>query len=72
MKKVLCALTLVAFVGGTSFAATAYDGDPVKTEKKEGDEKKKKAKKAKKADAKKADAKKKKSCSASCCSKKKA
>ena len=44
MKKIFFALTLVAFVGGTSFAATAIDGDPVKTEKTKGDEKKKKAK----------------------------
>jgi hypothetical protein len=49
MKKIFFALTLVAFVGGTSFAATAIDGDPVKTEKTKGDEKKKKKKKKKKA-----------------------
>ena len=42
MKKVLIAFTLVAFLGGTTFAATTFDGDPVKTEKTKGDEKKKK------------------------------
>jgi len=49
MKKILFTLTLVAFLGGTSFATTAIDGDPVKTEKTKGDEKKKKKKKKKKA-----------------------
>jgi hypothetical protein len=48
MKKIFFALTLVAFMGGTSFATTALDGDPVKTEKTKGDEKKKKKKKKKK------------------------
>ena len=48
MKKVLIAFTLVAFLGGTTFAATTFDGDPVKTEKTKGDEKKKKKKKKKK------------------------
>ena len=48
MKKVLIAFTLVAFLGGTTFAATSFDGDPVKTEKTKGDEKKKKKKKKKK------------------------
>jgi hypothetical protein len=49
MKKIFFAFTLVAFLGGTSFATTALDGDPVKTEKTKGDEKKKKKKKKKKA-----------------------
>ena len=48
MKKVLIAFTLVAFLGGTTFASTTFDGDPVKTEKTKGDEKKKKKKKKKK------------------------
>ncbi len=46
MKKVLIAFTLVAFIGGTTFASTTFDGDPVKTEKTKGDEKKKKKKKS--------------------------
>ena len=50
MKKIFFAFTLVAFLGGTSFATTALDGDPVKTEKTKGDEKKKKKKKKKKSE----------------------
>ncbi|HAE29584.1 MAG TPA: hypothetical protein DCF89_00610 [Flavobacteriales bacterium] len=49
MKKIFVALTLVAFLGGTSFAFSPVDGDPVKTEKTKGDEKKKKKKKKKEA-----------------------
>jgi len=45
MKKVLFTLTMVALVGGGTFAATStYDGDPVKTEKKKKSKKKSKKK----------------------------
>lgn len=44
MKKALIVLSLATFALGTTYAATQYDGDPVKTEKVDGDEKKKKKK----------------------------
>lgn len=48
MKKALIVLSLATFAMGTTYAITQVDGDPVKTEKVDGDEKKKKKKSKKK------------------------
>jgi len=67
MKKILLALTLCAFLGGVSIAATTYTAGTEVVDSKEKKEKKKKSKKSeKKSEAKKESCTKGKS---SCCSK---